>query len=465
LKLDLSKLDRGFNPKCLVVVGDGPDGKWLGVKENYKGKLYSVQVNPETARAIEATGIKNYTSITDVPEQVDLVIVNAPRGAALDILEDCIKKDVAVVHFFTAGFTETNTEEGEKLERSLIERANRANLHLVGPNCMGVFNPKVGIGGPGRQSYAGSYTPVGLISQSGMLNGAISREAYNQGISIAKSVSFGNGVVLDSPDYLEYFANDPEIKVIGMYLEGVRDGKRILKVLREVATRKPVVIWKGGRTEDGTRAIASHTASLGVSQVIWDAAVKQCGAIKVSGIEELVDTLKALLYFPPVRGNRVAIAGGTGGQSVMSADIFAEAGLKIPPLAQESYDEFASFFVMAGASYRNPVDPENNRQDIKRIMEILERDTNIDNLVLLYSHRFAVTDQVRNQVDSLVDLRKKSSKPLMSVIPFSSPEQMTASLEVANEFQENNVPVFSSVERCARALRHAYEYYCNKEED
>jgi len=463
LQLDLSKLERAFNPKCLVVIGGRPEGQWLRIKDSYKGKLYSVQVNPKTARSIEAIGIENFQSLLDVPEPIDLVIVAAPKSASLGIIDDCIRKEVAAVHFFTAGFSEINTEEGIELERLLTEKARQANLHLVGPNCMGIFNPKIGLGGPGRTEHTGASGSVGLISQSGMLNGAISREAQNQGTNINISVSFGNGVVLDSTDYLEYFNSVPEIKVIGMYLEGVKDGPRFLRTLRKVSARKPVVIWKGGRTEDGTRAIASHTGSLAVSQVVWDAAVIQHGGVKVSGIEELVDTMKALLYLSPIRGNRIGIAGGSGGQSVTSADIFSEAGLRVPLLTQDSYDELASFFVMAGASYRNPVDPENNRKDIKRIMGILDQDPNIDNMVMIYTTRRDSPEQIHRQIEVMVALRENTLKPLMAVVPFSSPEQMQNALDARIEFQEGNVPSFPSIERCARALKNAYDYYRNRE--
>ncbi|MFC1954901.1 CoA-binding protein [Chloroflexota bacterium] len=462
MKLDISKLERAFNPQCLVVIGGRPEGQWLNIKKTYKGKLYSVQVNPETARAIEAIGIENFSSLLDIPESIDLVIVAAPKSAALEIIDDCIRKEVAAVHFFTAGFSEINTEEGIELERQLSEKARRANLHLVGPNCMGIFNPKVGVGGPGRMEHTGIIGSVGLISQSGMLNAAISREAQNQGADINISVSFGNGVVLDSTDYLEYFDSVPEIKVIGMYLEGVKDGQRFLSVLRRVSAHKPVVIWKGGRTEDGSRAIASHTGSLAISRVVWDAAVKQNGGVKVSGTEELVDTLKALLYLSPVHGDRVGIAGGSGGQSVTSADIFSEAGLRVPMLTQESYNELATFFIMAGASYRNPIDPENNRKDIRRIMEILDHDTNIDNLVMVYTTRRDSPDQIHNQIDVMTDLREKTLKPLMAIVPYSSPEQMQNAMDASREFQEGKVPSFPSIERCARALRNAWEYYQHK---
>ncbi len=462
MKADFTKLDRAFNPRCVVVVGDSGELMWLRTQSTFKGKLYSVQVNPKTIEGIKALGVENYTSLLDIPDPVDLVIVAVPRAVAPRVLEDCIRKEVAAAHFFTAGFAETDTEEGIRLERLLTERAEQANFHLIGPNCMGIFSPKVGIRQVGGQ-YTGVAGPVGFISQSGTHAATFSLEAHLQGVDINKSVSFGNGVVLDSADYLEYFGHDPEIRAIGMYLEGVKDGRRLLRVLREVSVQKPVVIWKGGRTEAGGRAIASNTGSLAVPQAIWDAAVRQCGAIKVRRMEELIDTLKALLYLSPVYGDRVAIAGGSGGQSVAIADEFAEAGLRVPLLTQESYDELATFFTLVGGGCRNPIDTGNpNREQMKRIMEILERDANTDNLVLLGHARFATPEQLESHIDLMASIRERTPKAVMSIIPFSSPEEMQRVREITQKFQDKGIPTFPSIERAAFALRNALDYYSLK---
>ena len=461
MKVDFTKLDRAFNPRCVVVVGDSAQSnfEWLRGQSTFKGKLYSVQVNPETIESIEKLGVNNYTSLADIPEPIDLAIVAVPRAVAPRILEDCIVKEVAAAHFFTSGFAETDTEEGIRLERWLTERAEATNLHLIGPNCMGIFNPKVGI----RQTelqYTGTSGPLGLISQSGTHAIFFSLEAHLQGMDINKSVSFGNGTVLDSPDYLEYFGQDPDIKAIGLYLEGVKNGRRFLQVLKRVAAQKLVVIWKGGRTEAGGRAIASHTGALAVSQTIWEAAVRQCGALPVPGMEELIDTLKAIFYLSPVLSNRVAVAGGSGGQSVAIADAFIEEGLELPLLTQESYDELSGFFSLIGGGYCNPIDTGNqNRAQMRRILTILERDTNIDSLVLMITLRFDPPKQIESYLELMSDIRKSSQKPVMAVIPFSSPEEMRQAREITRRLQENGVPAFPSIARGAGALRNAWKYY------
>ena len=168
LQVDFAKLERAFNPKTIAVVGDSKrtDFEWLRALRTYKGKVFSVQVNPETIREIEALGVPNYTSLVDIPEPIDLIIVSVQRAVAMQVLEDCIRKEVGAVHFYTSGFSETGSEDGRKFERAFIDKAKAANLHVVGPNCRGIFVPGMGI-----KQYPIQYSEVsgelGFISQSG----------------------------------------------------------------------------------------------------------------------------------------------------------------------------------------------------------------------------------------------------------------------------------------------------------
>jgi acyl-CoA synthetase (NDP forming) len=462
MSVDFARLDRAFNPKVVAVVGDkGVTGNmWLRGQMGFKGKLYSVQVDPSEFEGIKALGVPNYASLMEIPEPVDLVIVAVPRPVAQRILEDCIKKNVAAAHFFTSGFGETDTEEGIRLGKALTERARQAGFYLIGPNCMGIYNPDAGIRQTPRQR-TGFKGNIGFISQSGTHAITFSEEAYLQGLEINRSVSFGNGYLLDATDFLEYFARDPEIKAIGMYMEGTRNGPRFLKTLKEIAAKKPVVIWKGGRTEEGGRAIASHTGSLAVPVAIWESAIRQCGAVNVYSIEELTDTLKAILCLKPVYGARVGVAGGSGGQSVAIADVFAEAGLKVPPLTGASYDQLASFFLLIGAGYRNPIDPGVNRREIQRIMNILEADANIDNLVLMTSvmSQFRASEQLEKEITLLLELRKRTPKPVAVVLGFYSPESVNETRAIAVRLRDGGIPLFVSPERGARALRNALQYH------
>jgi acyl-CoA synthetase (NDP forming) len=464
VKIDFNKLDRAFNPEVVAVVGDSKGNRfsWIRGQKEFKGKLYSVHTNPKSFEDIAAEGVTNFTSLLDIPEAVDLAIVAVPRQAALDVLDDCIRKDVAAAHFFSAGFSETNTDEGLTLERRLVAKAEQANFHLIGPNCMGLFNPKIGIK-HSEELYHGQSGPVGLISQSGSVAVSFCLDAHHLGLDVNKSVSYGNGVVVDSPDFLEYFGRDPEIKAIGMYMEGVKNVPRFISVLNKVVAQKPVVIWKGGRTEAGGRAIASHTGALATSRNIWDAAVKQCGAIQAANMEELIDTLKALIFLPPVKGNRVAIVGGPGGQSVTATDVFIEAGLDVPPLTEASYEELETFFGPVGGSYRNPIDSAGPvRRDMPRVMRILAQDAHIDNLVYFASTKpgwHYSPEQLRGTMALLDGVKKLNSKPLMSVTILHNSDAEKETRNIIAHFQEMGIPVFPSFERCALALRNVLHYY------
>jgi acyl-CoA synthetase (NDP forming) len=464
MRADKSKLDRAFNPKVVAVIGDSGMFQWIRGQLEFKGKLYSVQVNQKTAEQIESQfKIKNYTSVLDIPEPVDFAIVAVNRRVAARILDDLIKKDVAAAHFFTSGYSETDTEEGRQYERELKAKAEAGHFHLIGPNCMGLFNPRAGLKQQMGQ-YNDTWGPVSFISQSGTHAINYGLEAHLQGIDLNKSVSFGNGIVLDSAEFLEYFGQDKETKIISMYLEGLRDGRRFVEVLKEVSKIKPVVIWKGGRTAGGARAIASHTGSLAVPYTIWEDGMKQLGAVPVKNMEELVDTVKALLYLEPLKSNRMGLTGGSGGQSVAITDAFNEEGLEVPRLTKESYDELSTFFNLIGGGYGNPIDTGNsNRAEQNRIMAILEKDPNIDNIVLLMGLGMGATDtqdQVPGGVNSVVDLRKRTKKPVLATVysPFSSGGVQEAR-RIIKRLQDGGVPAFSTIERAAKALRNTMQYY------
>lgn len=464
MEADFSKLDRAFNPGIVAVVGASKKNNfsWLNNLSEFQGKLYSVQVNPDSIEGIKALGVENYTSLLDIPGPIDLVIVTLPRSLAPQILDDCIRKEVGAVHFFSSGFGETGTEEGIQLQQSLVEKAEQAGCHIVGINCRGIFTPKIGLKQISEQ-YSGVSGPVGLISQSGGHAMTFSRLAALQGIYINKSISFGNGIVLHASDFLEYFGQDPEIKVIGMYLEGVKDGRRFFKALKEVSSRKPVVILKGGRTSDGGRAIASHTGSMAIPHSVWEAAVRQSGAISVSDLDEMIDTLKALLFLPQMKGERIGVAGGAGGESIAIADILGEAGLKVPELTRKSYDELSTFFSLVGGGYPNPIDTDVgfNRQYLERVFRILADDPNIDNLILLtrvgtflYSPKIQESD-----IEITLKIREYTSKPVLAVMPYVTPEEMKESLEIMPRFQDHGVPVFPSMNRAAAALKNTLNYH------
>jgi acyl-CoA synthetase (NDP forming) len=380
------------------------------------------------------------------------------------VLRGCIAKGVGGAMLFTSGFSETGTEKGRELERTIVQMAREANFPLIGPNCMGVFNPKIGLRNF-PELYAGESGPVSFLSQSGT-------HAYNfalmgslHGIKVSKLISYGNAVILDSPDYLEYLRDDPETAIIGMYIEGVGDGRRLFHLLQELTPRKPVVIWKGGQTEPGTRATASHTGSLAESMVIWRAVMRQTGAIEVDSLEELLDIMKALLYVPPTRQDRVALISMTGGQSVVTTDAFAKAGLQVPTLSERSYERLGRFFNIVGGSYRNPIDMGSNWEagaQTSEILDILEADPQVDIIAFELSLNMLVRRMETNPVfrafllDMLIAHKRRTHKPFLAIVtPSYVPE---VEEEINGLLLAEGIPSFSTFQRAAKALQGCIGY-------
>jgi len=453
-------LDRAFNPRSVAVVGDKKemDYMWLRALSSFQGPVYSVQIDERELPGIAAFGVPNYRSLLDIPGPVDYVVCAVPRAVAPRIVADCIQKQVGGVTLFTSGFAETGTEEGSRLQETIQAMARKAGLNLIGPNCMGIFNPRLGLRHSADQYY-GVTGEVGFISQSGTVATLFSLTGYLHGIRVSKSVSYGNAIVLDSPDYLEYLAADPETTTIGLYIEGVHDGRRLFRVLRETAARKPVVAIKGGRTEPGVRAAQSHTGSLTSSPRVWQALFRQCGVLSVDSLEALVDTVQLLVHAPRPTGRRVGLVAMTGGQSVLITDTFARAGLEVPFLSEESYRELASFFNIVGGSYRNPLDMATTFRSIHpliRMLRVLATDPNVDSVVLEYSVAFLArrpdwkSGFASQMTEALAEFHQATLKPFLVVLTAGPHEAETR--EVREQLASRGIPTFPSFARAAQAL-------------
>ena len=330
-------LEQIIHPRTIAVAGASDSGRGGGFvtplqELGYKGAIYPVNPKYETV-----AGLKAYARIRDIPGPVDFVISSIPSTGILELIDDCVEKKVKGVHLFTARFSETGRKDAAELEQELLRRARAGGVRLIGPNCMGLYYPEEGIAfNEGMPRETGT---VGLASQSGQVVGEIVGFAAQRGVRFSKAFSYGNALDFNECDYLEYFTQDPRTNMILMYIEGARDGQRFVHALKEAAAVKPVVILKGGRGSAGTRATASHTASLAGSLKIWESTVRQAGAIYVGDIEEMVDVAVSLNFAPPITGRRAAVAGGSGGSSVQAADQCEEAGLHVIPLPQDIRDE------------------------------------------------------------------------------------------------------------------------------
>jgi acyl-CoA synthetase (NDP forming) len=469
-----ARLDRAFNPKTVAVVGDkrAMGYMWLNSMKTFSGKLYSVQIDPAEIPGIEALGVPNYPSLADVPEEIDYVLCAVPRPVAARIVADCAKKKVGAVALFTSGFAETETEEGIEAQRKVTEIARENDLLLIGPNCMGLYNRRLGVRHSPDQE-AGDAGNVGFISQSGTHCINFSLVGAQHGIKCSKTVSIGNVVILDAPDYIDYLAQDAETEVIAMYLEGVKDGPRLLASLKAAAKRKPVVVWRGGTTAAGSRAVYSHTASLAAATDVWHAAMRQAGVIETDDLDETIDAVKALVYCRPGAGRRMGLVAMTGGQSVVIADAFEREGMEVPLLTAASYEKLASFFNIIGGSYRNPLDAGGTvgmgfvPGNLQKLFEILDEDENVDAIAMEVSGTF-IARRLRDNpamMDGLLDMlgthRERSAKPFVAITHPSHVEDVMG--DVRRKLLERGVAAFTSFRAAARALGRATAYWASRD--
>lgn len=460
----VQNLDRMLDPRTVAVIGDAKvrNYRWIRSMSTFKGPVYSVQIDPNEIPGIEELGVPNYKSLMDIPDEVDYALVAVPRAAALIVLRDCIAKGVGGVAMFTSGFAETDTEEGRDLQRRLTEMALEAGLPLIGPNCMGLYNPAVGVRFMENQP-SGFEGDVTFLSQSGGHGADFSMAAHAAGVPIRKTISFGNGAILENADYLEHFAADEGTRYIAMYVEGLRDGPRFFRALREAARRKPVVLWKGGLTDAGGRATSSHTASLAGSAEVWEAVHRQTGAIPVTSILEMVDVLKGLRLWPRFTGDGVGLTGGSGGQSVAMADVFSRAGMRVPQLSGQSRDQLASWFSLVGASFNNPVDMGSNRSEMDKILDVLTEDPGIDSLVMQVrppGDDPADKERIEGQLAALARIRERSGKPVAALIASPAPLEDGAKLaDLDTQLREIGVAAYPTYERAATAMRKVLTYY------
>ncbi len=355
-------LDRLFTPSSVAVIGASNDAKRGGgfllkglIRNNFKGKLYPV--NPKES---EIMGLKGYPSVLDIPGEVDLAIIAVSARIVPQVVAECGQKGVkfAVVH--SVGFSELGTE-GKALENEVLQLAQQSGIRIVGPNCMGLYCPQVGLNtivpSAGLSNGTGS---VAFLAQSGWASQNFIEMGFERGLRFSRVVSVGNQGDLTIEDFLEYFGSHDQTKVIACYIEGIKRGREFLQLVKRISQRKPIMVWKAGRTEAGIRAVASHTGALAGDSAIFDAALKQSGVAIAQNLEELIDL--AVGFTCPVlpSGNRLGVVVEAGGSAVASADSYQALGLEMPILSEQAQKELVNTLlrdsVAAVPSVQNPVD-------------------------------------------------------------------------------------------------------------
>ena len=461
----MADLDRLFQPRSVAVVGISSGSGKLGgrgwvktlLELGFEGKIY-----PISSTVSECEGLRVYPSIEAVPDSIDHVVVSIPARFTPQLMEQCARKGVRFVQFFTAGFREVG-DEGEALEKEIVKIANKGGTRIVGPNCMGVYCPG------GRFSWRTDFPQesggVALLSQSGWNVSEIVTLGEAREVRFSKVISYGNAADLNETDFLEYFTADQESKVITAYIEGVKDGRRFVQALRKATQAKPVVVLKGGRSQSGARATASHTAALAGMDEVWKSMLRQAGAIRVHNFDELLDVALAFLYLSKIERGSVALIGVGGGPGVIGADECEEVGLTLPPLPAEAMEAIRQFTPQEGTSQRNPIDSpfrqsyQQFRETIAIVASCREIASLIIHLPVVSIVRLLGEGQLTSATEAIIAAARDCVKPMTVVMRTSaSPEAVKAMLKEQQALMAAGIPVYPTVRRAARAISSVLQY-------
>ena len=437
-----------FSPRSVALVGIPRGFKTgtlflMGLKDQgFSGPIYPVNPN-----ATEIDGLRSYPCLADLPDPVDMVIVMVPRAQVMAVLEDCARKNVKIVILYTSGYGESGEREGLEEQERIREMARKGGFRILGPNCMGVHSSSAGLAFfPEMPRESGS---VGLISQSGSLCNLLIKAFEPRKLFFRHAVSYGNGCDVDLPELLEWMGRQPDIRLICAYTEGVRDGRSLARALETIAGRKPLIMWKVGRTAAGKRAAASHTGSLSGDETLWKALFQQHGVLDVSDLEEMMDLVMAMHHLPWEGKGRIVLVSGPGGPVVSAADAAERWGLAMASLEEGTRERLKASLPATGTSCRNPVDVGLSASFELNLyldtLQALTEDRNVDAIVVLGGGISDETNQV--YTEGLVRIRKGTDKALLAVA-YPGFVQLEGWLE---PLCGAGIPVYPTPERALRA--------------
>lgn len=439
-----------FEPRSVAVVGASatPNKAGFNILHNLLTLGYEGQVYPVNLKADEILGLKTYPAVDCIPHQVDAAVIATPARIAVDVMRDCARKGVKAVIIISSGFSE-GSEAGRQLEDEVLDIARAAGIRLVGPNTTGIFN--------GDNRFTSSFAPidklpsgnVAFIAQTGLFLGILLDHILTtQHFGVSKVAGLGNKADVNDADILEYLAGDAQTEVVAMYIEGLSDGRRFLKVAREIAREKPLIVFKAGTTEAGAEAALSHTASLAGRAEVFEAACRQVGILRVNSFEEMLDVVKAFSFLPLPSGNRVGVIHYTGAGCVIAADACQKEGLELAEFSPATVEALREI-TPAWHRVRNPVDlwPAIERIWVDTAygvaIETLLGDEGVDSLII---NLFAIPRWDTYTPD--FDLLRASVKPVLFCVEGNEESVREATARIEGQ----GFPVYSQVNRAVFAL-------------
>jgi len=450
-------LDPFFKPKSVAVIGASREPRKFGhvifknfVESEFKGKAYPV--NP---KAESILGLKTYPSVKEVPSELDLAVIAVPAPMVPPIIDECLSKDVKAAIIISGGFKEVG-EKGEELELEIREKIRDSGLRIIGPNCIGVYDPVNHVDTlflPRYRLRRPKQGPIAFISQSGAFGSAVLDWAASQDIGISKFISIGNKIDVDEVDILNYLVDDSLTKCITVYVESISRGREFLKASSRVAKNKPLIVLKGGVTNEGASASLSHTGSLAGSAKVCAGAFKQAGVVQAQTVDELLDYARALAYQPLPRDQKdIAIVTNGGGFGVVSTDEASGLGLKLAKFNPETVRTLREK-LPEYAPVHNPLDLVGDA-DVERYRSALDAVSSDPNVGIILVIVLLQTSFIESDVvDAITESQVTYGKPTVVCTIGGEFTQILVKM-----LEENRIPSYPTPERAVNAINALIQY-------
>ncbi|MHA1268244.1 MAG: acetate--CoA ligase family protein [Candidatus Helarchaeota archaeon] len=457
-------IEKFFNPKSIAILGASRSPAKFGnvFLRAYQLSGFEGEIYPINPKANEINDLKAYPNIKSIPNKVDLAIISTHPKEVISLVKEIVEKGVSSIIIFSAGFGELG-DLGKKREKKLLEII-KGKASIIGPNCIGIYVPSTKLSFfPGIPLLDGN---VAFVSQSGFICATISRWGAIRGIGFSKVISLGNSVDLTITDFLEYFESDPKTKIISIYIEGVKDGPRFLKLIKRISRKKPIIIWKTGNTELGHKVVSSHTGSIAGSIEIWDSIIKQNHLISVNSIEEILDYYQTFLNLNQYRniGQKICLIASQGGLISNATDMLVEHGIELGKLSSSTIEQLKQIIPDFGTN----VDPS-MPIDISiaaaldmnlyiRVAQVALPDPNIDIVIILGA--MEITNEFGK---ALIKLKEKFRKPIILVQPVI-PDRLS---KIELKLRKNGILIFYTFKNAIKCIRHLFDFidYTKRELD
>ena len=442
------QLDKIMRPKSVAVIGASTKPKTIGseIMQRLRDYKFNGNIYPVNPKGGIIEGFQAYTSVAEIPGEVDLAVIVVNAKFVLDTIDQCHAKGIKGLCIITAGFKETG-KEGAEAEKQLLAKVREYGMRCVGPNCLGVLNtnPEIRMDATFAESLpvAGD---IGFVSQSGALGGGILNILKDLNLGFAQFISIGNQADVNAETALEYWENDDDVKQILLYMESIQNPANFRKLATRITKKKPILALKAGRSAAGASAASSHTGSLAGADKAADALLKQCGVIREFSLKNLFANAKAFSNCPIPKGNRVAIVTNSGGPGIMATDAVCESGMQMAKIYDKTKEELRSFLPSA-ASVKNPIDMIASApiEHYKQTLETVLKDPEVDMVAVIYLPFLGLKDI--DVAKALMEIKAKNpEKPILGVFMTTS-EFFT---EISK--MDVNMPFYMYAEEAAEAM-------------